>query len=382
MKICKHFGNCGGCSFQNIPYLQQLKNKEEKLKKLLSYYEIDTSLKPINSYREWFYRNKMEFTFSFQEKIILGLHHKNKKRKVVDIEECLIASRDTEKILNCVKKFANKKNYPVYHKFTHRGFLRHLIIREAKFTNQIMVGIVTTSLQDLDKEEFINDLLNLKLEKKLKSIWWIINDALSDAVVFQKKELLWGDCFIQEELGEYKFNIGIDSFFQVNSFGIKDLYEKITDYTCLTGKEKVLDLYCGVGCIGIFLSKKAKFVWGIELKKEIVEAASENAKLNKIENVSFLTDEVRRFLNLKGSFYRGIDLVVINPPRCGLSKKVIRAILRLEPKMIIYSSCNPDTFCRDLKALNSLYKINFIEPFDFFPHTIHLECLALLDKIS
>jgi len=382
MKICKHFGNCGGCSFQNIPYLQQLKNKEEKLKKLLSYYEIDSSFKPINSYREWFYRNKMEFTFSFQEKIILGLHHKNKKRKVVDIEECLIASQDTEKILNCVKKFADKKNYPVYHKFTHRGFLRHLIIREAKFTNQIMIGIVTTPLQDLDKEEFINDLLNLKLEKKLKSIWWIINDALSDAVVFQKKELLWGDCFIQEELGEYKFNIGIDSFFQVNSFGIKDLYEKITDYTCLTGKEKVLDLYCGVGCIGIFLSKKAKFVWGIELKKEIVEAASENAKLNKIENISFLTDEVRRFLNLKGSFYRGIDLVVINPPRCGLSKKVIRAILRLEPKMIIYSSCNPDTFCRDLKALNSLYKINFIEPFDFFPHTIHLECLALLDKIS
>jgi 23S rRNA (uracil-5-)-methyltransferase RumA len=382
MKVCKHFGICGGCSFQDIPYSEQLKNKEEELKKLLSYYEIDAPLKPIRSFTPWYYRNKMEFTFSFQEKIILGLHQKNKKRKVIDIQECLIASKDIEKILDCIKGFVNKKGYPVYHKFRHRGFLRHLIVRETKFTNQIMIGIVTTSLQQLDKKEFVNTLLNLKLEKKLKSIWWIINDALFDAVVFQKKELLWGSYFIQEELGEYKFNIGVDSFFQVNSFGIKDLYEKIVDYSSLTGKEKVLDLYCGVGCIGIFLSKKAKFVWGIELKKEIIEMAFGNAKLNKIENISFLTEEVRRFLNLKGSFYRGIDLVIINPPRCGLSKKIIRGILRLEPKKIIYSSCNPDTFCRDLKALSSFYKIHFIEPFDFFPHTPHIECLVFLDKIS
>jgi len=380
MKICKHFQECGGCRFQDIPYPQQLAIKEDKIKDLASAYKIDTELRPINPSRTEYYRNKMEFTFADQGGIVCGLYSKVERRKVVDIEECLIFSPDLGKILKTIKDFLKEKKHSVYDKYSHQGFLRYLIIRETKFTKEIMIGLVTSNSETLEAEEFVAALTSLKLKSKIKSIYQIASDSFSDAVVFDKKELLYGKAFIEEKLGELTFRIGIDTFFQVNPYAIVDFYKKIREYANLSSSEQVLDLFCGVGSIGIFLARDAKFVWGVEREEEIVNIAWQNAKINKIDNISFFTAASRKFLNTQGAFYKNTDYLVINPPRCGLSLKIIRAILRLEPKNIIYSSCNPEALFRDLEGLLGQYSLDFIEPFDFFPHTPHLEVLSFLRR--
>lgn len=378
MKICKHFSECGGCRFQDISYKDQLLSKEDRLRGLARSYGISTELKPINYSQQWYYRNKMEFTFSGTGEITCGLYSKKVKRKVVDIEECLIFSPDAGKILKSIKEFAGQKGYSVYNKYSHQGFLRHLIIREAKFTKEIMVGIVTSSAEKLDKNRFVKMLTALELQSAVKSIYWIVNDSFSDAVVFEKKELLYGEGFIREKLDGLVFKIGIDTFFQVNPHMTADFYMKIRNYTSGNTNKRVLDLFCGAGSIGIFLAQEAKFVWGVEIGEEIVDMAWQNARANNIENISFFVSDARRFLNTQGAFYKNIDLLIVNPPRSGLSNKVKRAILRLTPGIILYSSCNPDAFFRDLDSFLCDYTLDFIEPFDFFPHTPHFECLTLL----
>lgn len=380
MNICKHFGTCGGCSFQDIDYSVQTLCKEESIKELMSVYGINCALMPINSYNEWFYRNKMEFSFGQNEAMACGLYKKASHGELIDISECLIFSKDTGVVLKAVKNFFTAKGNSTYNKFSHKGFLRNLIMRETKFTNELMLGLVTTSSEEFDKDAFINMLKKLNLNSTLKSVYRIVNDSISDAVIFEKKELLFGEPFIEERLDKFKFKIAIDSFFQVNPLAIKNLYGKIKSYAKLTKCEKVLDLFCGGGSIGIFLAGGAKFVWGVEVSQAIVDCAWQNAKENNIENISFFTSDARAFLNTQGAFYKDIDVLIINPPRPGLSNKIIRAILRLNPKTIFYSSCNPDTLFANLKELSASYKPEFIEPFDFFPHTPHLETLVLLTK--
>lgn len=380
MKICKHFLECGGCSFQDIPYEEQLAAKEDKIRELISSYKIEVPLKPINHSRLEYYRNKMEFSFADQKGVVCGLYSKREKRKVVDIEECLIFSPDLGEVLKVVKDFIKKKKHSVYDKYSHQGFLRYLIIRETKFTKEIMIGIVTSNSEVLDIKEFVRVLTSLKLKSTIKSIYQIISDSFSDAVVFDKKELLYGEPFIKERLDDLTFRIGIDTFFQVNPYAIVDFYKKIRDYARVSSTEQVLDLFCGVGSIGMFLARDAKFVWGVEREKEIVDIAWQNAKINKIDNISFFAAASRKFLNTQGAFYKNTDFLILNPPRCGLSSKIVRAILRLEPKNIIYSSCNPEALFRDLEWFRDQYNLDFIEPFDFFPHTPHLEVLSFLRR--
>ena len=199
-------------------------------------------------------------------------------------------------------------------------------------------------------------------------------------MVFEKKELIFGQPFIQEDLDGVFFNIGVDSFFQVNPQGIKELYQTIKKEAALNKEKSVLDLFCGVGSIGIFLAKEAKHVFGVELHQAIVDAAITNAENNKVNNITFFAEDTRRFLNLKAQGYKNIDCIVLNPPRSGLSKKIIRAVLRLEPEVIFYSSCNPKSMMEDLSGLVGEYELDFIEPFDFFPHTPHLECLVKMER--
>jgi 23S rRNA (uracil1939-C5)-methyltransferase len=257
---CKHFGSCGGCRFQDIPYSEQLKRKEERVKALLEAVGISTEVKPINAYREWFYRNKMEFTFS-GDSLACGLYNNaldRGEKKVIDIEECLISCEHAGEIIQKVKAFALREKYIAYNKFSYQGLLRHLIIRESKCSGQLLVGIVITSRMEFDRQAFTKELLSLPFAQQIKSIYLIINDSMSDAVIFEKKELLYGEPFIIETLDGLSFQIGIDTFFQVNPLGITDLYTKVRNYAVLTGNESVLDLFCGTGCIGIFLSKGAK----------------------------------------------------------------------------------------------------------------------------
>ncbi|MBN2482719.1 MAG: 23S rRNA (uracil(1939)-C(5))-methyltransferase RlmD [Candidatus Omnitrophica bacterium] len=377
MNICQHFPDCGGCRFQDTPYPEQLAGKEDRIKGLLEEFGIETELKPINSFDPWYYRNKMEFTFSQEEgELVCGLHRKAEKRKVFNAKECVIFSEHAGMILDCLREFFSTQ--APYNTFTHEGFLRHLIIRNTKFTGQFMLGIVTSSQGTMDTEGLKKKIVSLNEQIPIKSLYWITNDSFGDAVTFQKKELLLGEPFVTEILGDLQFRIYIDSFFQINSRGIKTLYEKIRQYAHVTGKEKILDLYCGVGSIGLFLARDVQYVWGVELREEIVQNAKVNAQLNNIENISFVCTDVRRFLS--DSDTSGIDIMVLNPPRSGLSKKIKRKILRAHPPRIVYSSCNPQTLCEDISDLASLYRVDFIEPFDFFPHTPHVECLTFLER--
>jgi len=374
MKLCKHFNECGGCRFQDIPYPDQLKAKEDKVRELIAHSEFDIQLKPINHGDSWYYRNKMEF--SFGKDLACGLYSKKDKGQIVDINECLIFSPDLGEILKTIKEFLKSKSHSVYNKYTHQGFLRNLIIRETKFTNQIMIGIVTSSKEKLDREGLVKNLLGLKLKSEIKSVFHIINDSLSDAVVFEQKESIYGDGFITEKINDLWFKIGIDSFYQINPRLMSGFYNKIKDYVSLSKDQTVLDLFCGVGSIGLCLAPLTKQVWGVEVGSDMVELAKSNAEINKIKNISFFASDVRRFLNIGDKPFDKIDYVVINPPRCGLSNKVKRAILRLKPKGILYSSCNPESLFDDLESFKEEYNLDFIELFDFFPHTSHLETLV------
>jgi 23S rRNA (uracil1939-C5)-methyltransferase len=379
--LCLHFGECGGCSFQDVAYEAQLTNKEKTIRDLAAQTGFACPIRPINHFSPWYYRNKMEFTFGESRgELVLGMNSKNQRNTIFNMSECRIFSKDTSVIIDTVREFCRSKGYKAYNKYTFQGFLRYLTARETKFTKQLMLGIVTTNQTHLDKTGLVEALQKMSLDSKLTSVWHISSDSVSDAVVFDKKELLWGEEFVQETLGDFKFNIGIDSFFQVNPPGQLALYEKIREYVSLTGNEKVLDLFCGVGSIGIFLAAKAKQVWGVELIEPIIEAARANAKLNDIRNIDFFTADARKFLNIQGEPYRGIDLAIVNPPRSGAQAKFIRALLRIEPKMIVYSSCNPNTQFEDLALLKEAYEPLFFEPFDFFPHTRHLECLTILRR--
>jgi len=382
---CKHFGLCGGCLFQDVPYPQQLRNKENSLKDLVEKSGFAAvEIKPINFFPEWFYRNKMEFTF-YQEydRVILGLHLRQRKRQVFDVEECLISSADTALILEKVRDFARRHNYCAYHKFHHRGFLRHLIIRETKFTHQLMLGLVTSSELNLHADDFVSAMLALPLRAKIHSLYWVINDSHGDAVIFQKTKLLYGDSFISELLEKYNFRIYIDSFFQTNSAGVKALYKHVSQYALAlkdkfaSPQGKVLDLYCGAGGIGLFLSSQAQFIWGVEVNKASVENAVVNARINNVTNLSFVCKDVKQFLaqdSLKGN----IEFVVVNPPRCGLNAKIKSSLLKIDAAALLYSSCNPATLLSDVQDLSSGYSLVSLEPLDFFPHTAHLEVAAVL----
>lgn len=378
MKLCKHFDECGGCCLQDIPYSKQLELKEDKLKELISSLNINALVKPINYGEPWYYRNKMEF--SFAEGPSCGLYSKKDKAKVVDISECLIFSLDLGSIIEAVKSFVKGKNYPVYNKYTHQGFLRNLIIRETKFTGQAMIGLVTSSKEELDRERLIDELLSLKLNSKIKSVYHIINDSLSDAIIFEKKELIYGEEYIEENINGLLFKVSIDSFYQVNPRMMADFYHKIRNYSELTNNQVVLDLFCGTGSLGLALSSLAKYVWAVELSPEMIKLAQTNAAINNIKNISFFTSEVRKFLNVENKEINSVDCLVLNPPRSGLSNKVKRSILRLKPKKIVYSSCNPESLFKDLESFMPQYSLDSIEPFDFFPHTWHLESLTVLKQ--
>lgn len=380
--ICKHFGLCGGCSLQDKDYLSQIKAKEQRLSDILNKFGIKTQLKPTVLSEPYYYRNKMEFTFfSYSEgKIGLGLHRRGKNLQLINLEECLIFSEDIGEILAFIRDFFQKQGCSVYNKLNHKGFLRHLIIRESKLLNERMVVLVTTSEGTFNQDEFVT-LLKKISKKNIVSVYWVINNSWSDAVVFQEKKLLFGSEFIQEKLGNFVFQIGPETFFQVNPKSVEKLYRKLDEYLSLKGQEKILDLYCGVGSIALNFARQAKFIWAVELSPSAIFLANKNAQNNNISNVSFICEDTRKFL-AKAKITEGIDYVIVNPPRGGLSKKVRSRIININAKKIFYSSCNPKTLIEDISFMNQDYKIAFLEPFDFFPHTPHIEVLAMLEKFN
>jgi len=383
--LCPHFGICGGCSYQTLPYEEQLKLKESQVKRLLDNAGLEgyEFLDILPSPSEYNYRNKMEFTFGDVEKggeLALGMHKTGSFYEMVTVEGCQIVHADFIKIMMAVLIYFRERKIPFYHTRKHEGYLRHLVIRRSAKLGEILVNLVTSSQMNLDLSDLVEEVKNLKLEGELKGFLHTINDSLADVVQSDETRVLYGQDYFMEELLGLKFKISAFSFFQTNSLGAERLYSVVRDFAGSTKDKIIFDLYCGTGTIAQIMADVSKKVIGIEIVEEAVQAAKENAKLNGLENCEFIAGDVLAKVDeLKDK----PDLIILDPPREGVHPKAIDKIIKFGAKQIIYVSCKPTSLARDLKIfVEKGYKVEKVRCVDMFPHTPHVECVTLMSRVE
>jgi 23S rRNA (uracil-5-)-methyltransferase RumA len=382
---CAYDDECGGCTYQTLLYEDELELKKEQVLALFD----KAGIKDFNflgierSPRVEGYRNKMEYTFGDAEKggpLILGLHKRGRFYEVVDSDACNIADGDFTKIRRKVMEYFRKLGTPYYNKRNHEGILRHLVIRKALSTGEILVNLVTTSQGKVNTDGFVKELLELdSLEGKITGILHTINDGLSDTVRADELHLLYGRDYITEEILGLKFKISPFSFFQTNTFGAEKLYSIAREFAGDINDKVVFDLYSGTGTIAQIMAPVAKKVIGIEIVEEAVNMARENAKLNGLDNVEFIVGDVLKEVeNIKIK----PDLIIIDPPRDGIHPKAINKIIDFNPGKFVYVSCNPVTLVRDLKVFEERgYKVEKVKLMDMFPRTPHVETVVLITRV-
>lgn len=383
---CPQADICGGCAYQKVPYETELMLKLDMIKKLFvdNNIEFDGEISINRSPETIGYRNKMEYTFGDKEKggdLILGLHRQNRFYEIVDTNDCNIVDNDFNIIRKSVQNYFREKNTSFYHKSKREGLLRHFIIRKAHRTGEVMCILVTSSDESFDqmrKTLFINFLNNLDIQGKIVSIFHVTNDSVADAVIPEKIDLLYGKDHIREEMMGLSFNISPFSFFQPNIFTAEKLYQKAFEFAEIDKNMNVLDLYSGTGTITQVMASVAREATGIEIVEEAVDKATENAKINDIDNIKFLCGDVLKEIeNVKGDY----DVVILDPPRAGIMPDALDKILDLNPQKFIYISCNPKTQVDNFKEfIASGYKIKKYEIVDQFPNSRHVESIALLEK--
>ena len=380
---CPHFGVCGGCSSQNLTYEKQLELLSDEVCELFEDKDIPMGmyLGVKGSENTWEYRNKMEFTFGDLEKggeLTLGMHMKGKSFGVLTVDNCMIVDEDFRKVLTVTVEYFRKQNLPYYRVMKREGYLRHLVVRKASNTGELMVNLVTTTHIDFDLSGY-TELLKLQTYKgKLVSVLHTENDSFSDAVVPEKVNILYGRDYIIEELLDLKFKISPFSFFQTNSRGAESLYSIVRDFMGNGDNKVVFDLYCGTGTIGQIAAHNAKKVIGLELIEEAVEAAKENAKLNGLDNCEFIAGDVAETIK---QVKVKPDIIILDPPRSGVSPKALDYVIKFNAKEIIYVSCNPKTMVDNLETLLAAgYKVEKSKVKDMFPNTPHAETVFKLTK--
>jgi 23S rRNA (uracil1939-C5)-methyltransferase len=393
--VCEHFGVCGGCKWQNLPYDQQLIYKQKQVSdNLIRIGKLDIpEIAPIlPSENVNFYRNKLEYTFSNNrwltteeiesgeafDRHALGFHIPEKFDKVLDIKKCWLQRDPSNAIRNEVKKVALENGMPFFDLRNQTGFMRNLIIRTSN-TGELMV--IVSFFQD--QEVFRNITLNHLAAKfpEITSLMYVINQKVNDTIADQEIILFKGKDHIIEEMEGLKFKVGPKSFFQTNSEQAYNLYKITRDFAKLKGSETVYDLYTGTGTIANFVAHQAEKVIGIEYVPDAIEDAKENSKFNNIHNTEFFAGDMKDLLNQEFISQHGRpDVVILDPPRAGVHQNVIDAILSTLPKRIVYVSCNPATQARDLSFLKDEYKITAVQPVDMFPHTQHVENVVQLEK--
>ena len=380
MPVCEKFGQCGGCTYLNLNYENQIKFKEEALINLLRDENINYEkfLGIIKAPSQFEYRNKMEFSFGDEFKdgpLELGLHKKGNPFGVVPTYDCHLVNQDFRKIMRVTVDYFRRLNVQAYKLKNHKGYLRNLILRDGK--EELIICLVTSSQENIDLNNFKNEILNLDLNKKVGGIIHVVSDSLSDAIDPKKIDIIYGNDYIYEELFGLKFKINLFSFFQTNTEGMKVLYGKVKE-NIKNDEGTILDLYCGTGTIGQILSHGSKNkVIGIEIVKDAVIMARENAKLNNLD-CEFIEGDVAEVVkNIKDK----ISFIVVDPPRAWIMEKGVRNICKFNVENIIYVSCNPKTLVEDLKIfLEYGYKVKSIQGVDMFPNTYHLETIVVLYK--
>lgn len=397
---CKHFGVCGGCKWQNLSYESQLKFKHQLVTdafKRIGGFQQPEVLPVLGCDEPYYYRNKMEFTFSnfrwlTREEmegtdeqppgVYLGLHVPQRWDKVVDLEECWLQSELSHAILNTIREVARGWNLHVYSTETQEGYLRHLVIREARNTGELMINLVTST----DWPEGMENLTKLLL-KHFPSITTIVNNITSRksmVALGESEKVYFGPGFITENIGKYSFRISANSFFQTNTTQAERLYATAKLFADLKPTDVVYDLYSGTGTIAIYVSDGAERVVGIETVESAITDAERNAKMNHIANCYFLKGDLKDRLTKDRDWMKdhpGPDVVITDPPRSGMHAKVIEQLISLSPRRIVYVSCNPSTQARDAALLvKGGYILKQIQPVDMFPHTDHIEAVGLFTR--
>lgn len=392
--FCIHFGICGGCKWQMLPYPKQLQYKQqeaEQVLKRIGKVELPGILPIIGSDDTIHYRNKLEFTFSnrryltseeinkaeqIPQENALGYHAPGIFDKIIDIKECWLLDDINNLIRNSIRVYAVENNLSYYDIKEHKGFLRNIILRYCT-TGELMINMVFGH----DDETAIKKLLDHLLGKfpAITTLLYTINQKWNDSIYDLDPQVYSGKGYITEMLGEFRFKISPKSFFQTNTKQAEKLYGVAQDFAALTGNEIVYDLYCGTGSIGIFLSNRSKKIIGVDVIEESINDAKENALLNNIQHAHFFAGDVIDVCNETFFAEQGKpDVVIIDPPRAGMHEKLIVKLLEIASPKIVYVSCNVATQARDISLLGEKYTVERIQPLDMFPHTHHIECVVLL----
>lgn len=393
--FCEHFGVCGGCQWQMLPYPKQLEYKQQQVVDDLTRIgklELPEISPIIGAKKTRNYRNKLEFTFSNKaylteeeihkegwiKKDALGFHIPKMFDKILDIKKCHLQEEPSNAIRNEIRRFTQEKGYAYYDLRAHTGWLRNVIIRNSTL-GEVMVNLCIHHEDTEKREELLTHIQNHFPE--ITTLLYTINGKKNDSIQDLEPKVFSGPGFIKEQLGDYTFKIGPKSFFQTNSLQAKVLYDKVKELAALTGKETLYDLYCGTGSIGIYLSQNAKKIIGVEIVGEAIRHAEENAQLNSVGNISFYEGDVLDICTDQFFEENGApDLVIVDPPRAGMHKKLIVKLMEIDAPRMIYVSCNPATQARDLEFLTEKYTIQTVQPVDMFPHTHHIENIVLLEK--
>ncbi len=381
--VCGIYEKCGGCRLQHASYKAQIDFKEERVKDCITKIgKLDENivLKPIGMENPFRYRNKVQLPIGLVNGELKIGFYAPRSHDIIDMKTCHIQDEIGDKVVELTKKWMKKYNITpatVDGRYNPKGIMRHIMIRKGFKTGEVMIVPVTNSTELPYKKEFI-ELMTNNIEG-ITSIVQNINDKETNVILGMKSRTIWGRDTITDYIGDFRFNISPLSFFQVNPTQTEVLYSKALEFAGLTGDETVFDAYCGTGTITLFLSQKAKKVYGVEIVPQAIDDAWKNAEANNVDNVEFFVGEAEEVI--PDLITKGIkaDVVVVDPPRKGCEKALLEAITSINPKRIVYVSCDPSTLARDLNILDGLgYKTEKVQPVDMFPQTAHVETVVLM----
>lgn len=392
--LCKASEHCGGCIYQGVPYAEQYAAKDKAVRKLLKAHKIDEDvyqgMEPAICTGA--YRNKMEYTFGDLEKggeLELGMHFKGRFMSIITTDECQLVPAPFNMIVHSVLNFCRSEGYTPYHRKTHLGLLRNLVVRCGVRTGEILVNIVTSSEPGFDEERFKELILALDLRTlsereageegmKIVGIMRTFNDSVADAVIDESHKILWGRDYYNEEILGLKFKVKAFAFFQTNIDAVERLYSDVLRVVPDVSGKTVYDLYCGTGTISQLMAGAAKDVYGIDIVEDSITAARSNTELNGIDNCHYICGDVKEKLS---EIPKLPDVIIVDPPRVGIHDKAVAMLSRYGIDEIIYVSCNPKTLCINLDSFRANgYEIRSIKAYDNFPMTRHTECVCLLSK--
>ncbi|MDD6398286.1 MAG: 23S rRNA (uracil(1939)-C(5))-methyltransferase RlmD [Selenomonadaceae bacterium] len=380
---CPIYAECGGCQLQHISYEGQMQVKRQQVKDAMERigHQKDLTVLPVlGAENPWHYRNKVAFPVGKEKgKTIIGCFAQG-THKIIDASNCLIQDELNNDAINAVKEIIDKLGIPAYNEDTHTGVMRHVVARTG-MKGQLMVVLVTAT-QELKRKKEIIKMLRSRLPQMV-SLQQNIQTYRNNVILGRETKLLWGRPTIKAKLGKFAFNVSARSFFQVNTRQAEVLYDTALEYAQLTGKETVIDAYCGTGTISLYLAQKARKVYGVEIVSPAIKDAEKNARENNVRNAEFIVGDCTKVM--PRLYKQGVrpDVVVVDPPRAGCTEAVLQTFASMQPKRIVYVSCNPATLARDIEIMAKLgYKAKKVQPVDMFSHSSHVESVALINRVE